>query len=506
MKIFFLTVILAFHISPLFAQIQWQKCLGGSNDEAANSIQQTFDGGYIVAGYSLSNDGDLTVNHGEGDYWVVKLMPSGNIQWQKSLGGSGDDDGSYIRQTFDSGYIVAGKSASDDGDVSGNHGSSDYWVVKLSPSGNIQWQKSPGGTANDFATSIRQTTDSGFIIVGLSNSSDGDVTTNHGNFDYWVVKIAATGAIQWQKTFGGSDYEVATSVRQTLDGGYIVAGYTPSNDGDVTGNHGGNDCWIVKLSSSGSIQWQKCYGGSDNDYAMAIEQTSDSGYIVAGGSNSTDGDVSGNHGSDDCWILKLSSTGSIQWQECLGGSGSDAAESIQQTFDGGYIVTGATYSNDDEVSGNHGANDFWVVKLSSSGILLWQKCLGGTGNEIAWAIQQTADGNYIVAGYTFSNDDDVTGYHRGQDEWVVKLNDITAVNNITINPVISILPNPTTDIVYIKGAVPANIQLYNLTGQLIKQANNADKISLSELPNGMYFIRLFSNQGELLYQDKIVKQ
>ncbi|HEX5651715.1 MAG TPA: hypothetical protein VFX58_01495, partial [Chitinophagaceae bacterium] len=215
--------------------------------------------------------------------------------------------------------------------------------------------------------------------------------------------------IQWQKAMGGSGYEGASSIQQTTDGGYIVAGITGSNDGDVSGSHGVWDYWIVKLAATGNIQWQRCLGGSGQDYASSIEQTTDGGYIVAGSSYSNDGDVSGNHGVSDAWIVKLAASGNIQWQRCLGGSDVEGAYSIEQTTDGGYIVSGSTSSNDGDVSGNHGVSEAWIVKLDATGNIQWQRCLGGSGDEGAYSIEQTTDGGYIVSGSTSSNDGDVSG-------------------------------------------------------------------------------------------------
>ncbi len=253
---------------------------------------------------------------------------------------------------MDGGYIVAGKSSSNDGDVTNHHGSigsMDYWVVKLDSTGTIQWQKCLGGTYGEVGYSIQQTDDDGYIVAGYSSSNDGDVTNNHGSVDYWVVKLDSLGTIQWQKCLGGSRDEEGYSIQQTADGGYIVAGSTYSKDGDVTNNHGKSDYWVVKLDSTGTIQWQKCLGGTHDDEALSIQQTADGGYIVAGDSGSNDGDVTNNHGKTDYWIVKLDSTGIIQWQKCLGGSSYDEALSIQQTADGGYIVAGGTESHDGDV-------------------------------------------------------------------------------------------------------------------------------------------------------------
>jgi len=405
--------------------IVWQKTFGG-NLFNANSIKQTTDGGYVFAGWSRAN---YSGNHGGYDFWVVKLDSSGTEVWEQNLGGSGNELAYSIQQTTDGGYIVAGESD----DATGNHGNTDYWIVKLDSSGNIIWQKSLGGSGGETAYSIQQTNDGGYIVAGTSTSTDGDVTGNHGNGDYWIVKLDSSGNIIWQKSLGGSGNDYAQSIQQTSDGGYIVAGTSTSNDGDVTGHHGAagvpgvngvSDYWIVKLDSSGNIIWQKSLGGSDDDIVTSIQQTTDGGYIVAGYSWSTDGDVTGNHGNGDYWIVKLDSSGNIIWQKSLGGSGNDYASSIQQTTDGGYIVAGTSWSNDGDVTGHHGAagvTDYWIVKLDSSGNIIWQKSLGGSNTDGAHSIQQTTDGGYVVAGDSFSNDGDVTNGSSGGLVWVVKL-------------------------------------------------------------------------------------
>ncbi|MDD3713087.1 MAG: hypothetical protein PHZ28_06310, partial [Candidatus Izemoplasmatales bacterium] len=270
--------------------IEWQKCLGGTNDDRAYSIQQTSDGGFIVASITGSNDGDVSGNHGYDDAWVVKLNSSGNIEWQKCLGGTSYDVANSIQQTSDGGFIVSGYTGSNDGDVSGKYGATDYWIVKLNSSGDIEWQKCLGGIYDDFAYSIQQTNDGGFIVAGFKESNESDMSGNHGAIDALVVKLNSSGDIEWQKCLGGTDYDSAHSIQQISDGGFIVAGRTRSNNGDVSGNHGACDGWVVKLNSSGDIEWQKCLGGTDNDYANSIQQTSDGGFIVAGGTWSNDGD------------------------------------------------------------------------------------------------------------------------------------------------------------------------------------------------------------------------
>ncbi len=240
----------------------------------------------------------------------------------------------------------------------------------------IQWEKSLGGTSYDECFGIEKTTDSGYIAVGYTNSNDGDVSGFHGsttNSDGWVVKLNSSGTILWQKTLGGLGTDVANMVQQTADSGFVVAGYSESNDIYVYGNHGLTDYWVVKLNDTGGIQWQKLYGGSDNDQASAIRQTFDGGYIVTGTSFSVDGQVTGNHGFEDIWVVKLNDTGAIQWEVSLGGSGHELAGDIQQTADSGYIVASYSTSSDGDLTVNYGSYDDWIVKLSKTGSILWQK-------------------------------------------------------------------------------------------------------------------------------------
>jgi hypothetical protein len=508
----------AFSIGQQAPAIEWQKCLGGTFFDQANSIQQTNDGGYIVGGKTFSNDSDVIGNNGLWDAWVVKLDPVGNFQWQKCLGGTNDDFVFSIQQTIDDGYIVAGYTKSTNGDVSGNHGGvDDAWIVKLDTVGNIQWQKCLGGTGSEQANAIKQTADGGYIVVGFTTSNDGDVSGNHSsNSDCWVVKLDASGNIQWQKCLGGTNFEIASAIQQTSDGGYVVAGITNSNDGDVSGNHGGNDYWVAKLDAVANLQWQKCMGGTNNDYNFSIQQTIDGGYIAAGYTQSNDGNVSGNHGYNDSWIVKLNGVGNLQWQKCLGGTSKDVSNTILQTNDGEYVVVGYTQSNDGDVSGNHfpGYSDCWVVKLDTGANLLWQKCLGGTDYDFAYSMQQTTDGGYIVAGYTASNDGDISGYHGGQDMWIVKLypDSTTGMDNLQFtNSELNVFPNPAKYELTITGYTLNNgnaiIKMYDVLGNEVynKTVNNATvNVNTNNLSPGMYIVQI--NTGSTISRSRFVKE
>ncbi len=414
LKIFVTSTFLLATLLGISQNLPWKKTYGGSNFEEALSVSGTTDGGCIVVGESESTDGYVSGNHGDADYWIIKLNASGDTVWEKSLGGSNFDWATSVIQTSDGGYIVAGSSGSNDGDVSGNHGYFDFWIVKLNASGDTVWKKTFGDTLYDVAFSIKQTTDDGYIIAGY-------LSIDINNADYLIIKLNSSGDLLWQKTFGGSHTEEANSIIQTSDGGFIVAGYSNSSDGDVTGHHDMEDFWILKLDDSGNLQWQRSLGGNSVDVAKSIIQTSDGGYVVAGYSTSSDGDVTGNHGNEDYWVVKLDNSGNIQWQKSLGGSSWDYAYSVIETPDGGFIVAGYSSSTDGDVTGNHGNEDYWIVKLDSNGNFLWDKSFGGSADDLAYSISQSADGGYFIAGRTFSNDGDVTGNHGDYDYWVVKM-------------------------------------------------------------------------------------
>ncbi len=396
------------------SELQWQKCLGGSDRDEANSIIQTTDGGYAIAGFTNSNDGDVSGNHGKTDAWIVKLSEVGELEWQRCFGETSLDKARSIIQTADDGYVIAGHTYIVDPDPNSLKGY-DALVVKLSSSGDVQWQKHIGESRVDYPESIIQTTDGGYAITGRTESNDSDAV-------FWILKLSSSGDVQWQKSFGGSAWDEARSIIQTTDGGYAIAGRTESSDGDVSGNHGGYDAWIVKLSEVGELEWQRCIGGRYLDYAESIIQTTDGGYTIAGFTMSNDGDVIGNHGNSDAWIVKLSAAGKLEWQRCLGGTMEDKAYSIIQTADGNYAITGLTNSSDGDVSYNNGGvYDAWVVKLSLIGDIQWEKCFGGNKSDIAYSIIQTADLGYSIAGTTRSSDGDVSGRHGDIDAWVVKL-------------------------------------------------------------------------------------
>ena len=399
--------------------IIWQKTFGGSLEDVVESGQQTSDGGFIMAGRSYSNDGDVTGNHGDCDFWVVKTNASGGIQWQKTYGGSGYDEAHCIKQTRDGGYIVVGLTASSDGDINTFRGYCDFWVIKINQAGIIEWQKTYGGFDYDAATSVVITPDGAYVIAGKSRSTDGDVTGNHGGTDFWLIKIGSSGILQWQKSFGGTEDDWANTVVQTVNGGFMLAGFTSSGNGDVTGFHGMSDFWLVKTDASGTMEWEKTYGGSSSEEVKCIQQTTDNGYVFTGWSYSVDGDKTGYRGGGDYWVVKTDQSGTIQWQKTFGGINDDIPDCVQQTTDGGYLVCGWGDGNGGDITGNHGYGDCWVVKTDYAGKLIWQKSYGGTNGDGANHIQQTSNGGLIIFGSSESPDGDLTKNRGRFDNWLI---------------------------------------------------------------------------------------
>ncbi|GAB4286148.1 MAG: hypothetical protein Kow0068_11690 [Marinilabiliales bacterium] len=296
------------------------------------------------------------------DYWIVRTDSIGNILWENTYGGSSTDNPHSVCNTYDHGYVMAGYSESTNGDVSGNHGSEDFWVIKVDSLGSIVWENSFGGTGDDRARSVIETLDKVIVVAGFSNSNNGDVSGNHGNYDYWIIKLDSLGNLLWQKSFGGSNEDKAYGIRETDDKGYIVARYSYSSDGNVSGNYGACDFWMLKLNSIGDLEFKINFGGTGVDKGYSITEPSMDNFVISDESNSTDGQVTGNHGNYDIWVVKITLLDNLfvlDWEKALGGSlDDDRAYYIITTNDQGYALCGTSKSSDGDLNNNYGDYDF----------------------------------------------------------------------------------------------------------------------------------------------------
>jgi hypothetical protein len=347
----------------------------------SKTFNKTFGGSGADYAYSVQQTTDggyilagYTASFGAGDddAWLIKTDADGNKVWDTTFGGSEGDCAWAVQKTSDGGYILAG------GTDSFGAGYVDAWLIKTDANGIEQWNKTFGGSDYDEAWSVQQTSDGGYILAGITWSFGA------GRCDAWLIKTDADGNKVWDRTFGGSEGDNAFAVQQTSDGGYILAGSTQSFGAGYV------DAWLIKTDANGIEQWNKTFGGLGVDEAWSVQQTSDGGYILDGKTSSFGA------GSSDAWLIKTDANGNKIWDRTFGGSSSDYAYAVQQTSDGGYILAGATYSF------GVGASDAWLIKTDANGKKQWNKTFGGLGGDEAWSVQQTSDGGYILGGITTS--------------------------------------------------------------------------------------------------------
>ena len=468
--------------------VQWAKCFGGSGVDGAVAVENAWGGGFVIGGTTASADGDVTGNHSDGDGFVVKTDNSGNLVWAKCYGGSAPDrilSISKTRSETDSGYIITGATLSDLGPGTTYHGMDDVWVIMIDVSGNVKWQKTFGGSLNDLGCTVRQTPDGGYIVAGQVGSVDGDVTGNHGMNDYWLLKLDGQGNLVWQKAIGGSLDEYWLTLDLTYDRGFIMAGYGTSSDGDASNIIGMSDYWVVKLDSTGTIQWEKNYGGWNIDHATSVHQTRDSGYILSGKS-SFNPENNGNYHS----VLKIDKNGALQWS-----SGPWITWDLVPAKAGGYL---AVYLD---------TTGFVLNKIDDSGSLAWTKTLaGGVGGGIGEGIVQADDGGYVVVGSTYANGGLVTGHHGLSDMWVVKLAPDPAgfADPAITRSGIRFYPNPVSEEIIFSERV--NVKLLSYTGQLLADEHAVRTLDVNAYPSGLYFLMFFDDKGQLVQQEKMIRQ
>jgi len=355
----------------------WTKTFETKHQSYGRSVQQTTDGGYIITGATNSIGGDSM------NVYLLKTDASGIEQWTKTFGGT-DDRGNSVQQTADGGYIIVGETSS-----FGN-GSIDVYLIKTDGSGIEQWTKTFGGTDNDYGNSVQQTTDGGYIITGITDTNITGMTERY----FYLLKTDASGIEQWTKTFFWLGYNgVGNSVQQTTDGGYIITGEA------ITSYGGYANVYLIKTDANGIEQWSKDFsGGNWNDIGYSVQQTTDGGYIVTGVTQEFKGQplVLGD-GYGDVYLLKTDGNGIEQWAKTYG-AGQELGKSVQQTTDGGYIITGIT--NTFSVNGN---GNVYLLKTDGNGAEQWSRAFVGEGSSFGNSVQQTSDGGYIITGTTCNN-------------------------------------------------------------------------------------------------------
>lgn len=582
--------------------ILWEKTLGGKQADYLMDLVPTADYGFILAGSSLSvKSGNKSHNNsGDLDYWIWKMKEDGNLDWQKSIGGSGSDLLQSVSMTSDGGFILGGVSSSlgmtkegkKDGDkIDACRGGNDFWIVKLNAKGDQQWQKTIGGIGQENLQSIQQTKEGGYIIGGSSDSNKSSEKTSNcfGNMDYWIIKLDPTGKIEWQKTFGGVYLDLLRSIEQTKDGGYIVGGYSnsPSSGNKLDNTRGDGDYWVLRLDSKGQEIWQKTIGGKQDDQLYVVHQTQDGNFILGGNSNSSPSHEKNTTNQDgiDFWVLKLDPDGIIIWQHSYSAGSVDLLTSLVENKDstlliggfikgepkqtknkGGLLLNNGAPSTDiaalkeegknkarelidenikkgeakaakiapsdnktfnlikdkvkDELketiknnlentlssldgssdkssklsvpSIKSGTGDFVALKISVDGEELWRKSLETDGDDVLKKAIETRDGGYVLAGTTLSEKS-----NGGADFWIVKLKD--AMKLTEDKAVIEAVPNPTsafTNVIVGYDFDKGTASVHDLMGRQLQEfavTSRTVPIDLSQLPEGIYIVTISAN-------------
>ncbi len=522
--------------------ITWQRTIGGNNTDKLTSMVQTLDGGMVLCGYSNSNiSGDKLQNavNNTYDFWIVKLGLSGVTQWSKTYGGNDRDLYPSIIQTKDSGYLIAGSSISPTSGTKTENAineSFDYWAIKLDKSGNKVWDNTIGGIQFEKMATVLESS-SGYFLCGSSNSSDGyDKTlSNEGSSlwpDYWLVKLnKKNGAIIWDSTYGSKNRDALATAKITSDGGIILGGtsYSPSY-GDKSEDFLGNgDYWIIKLDSLGRKQWDKTLGGSLSDYLTSIDVVSNTGYILAGYSNSP---ASFNkkencRGVTDYWIVKIDNSGNLLWDKTYGGKNEDYATSVK--FNNGHYLVGG-YSNSaisgDKTTALKGGMDFWTLILDSKGKIIEQNTWGGSSDDLLINYIPIGTNQYLLAGTSYSpkskdKKDNTVGNTGNSDYWIFrispagtiaqeKVTELPAENskaeNIKTQLLLDVNPNPVKNALNINYSIAAaqniSFSVYSNSGKLINQQilmqpNGNITLDFSAQTAGIYYAVLQSGTSSI---------
>ena len=417
----------------------WERTYGGIADDYGLSIMQVFDGGFIISGYTSS------FSLGDYDVYLIRTDAKGDTIWTRTYGGSSNDYGYSVTQTSDSGYIISGWTESF------GVGWYDVYLVRTNSVGDTMWTRTYGGSDRDWGHSVAQTSDGGYIIAGWTHSF------GLGEDDVYLIKTDADGDTIWTRTYGGSACDRGKSVEQTSDGGYIVVGYTESF------GIGSSDVYLIKINPEGDILWTCTYGGSDSDWGRSVAQISDGGYIIAGRTYSFGA------GEDDVYLIRTDADGDTIWTHTYGGSIYDHGRSVAQISDGGYIITGRTYSF------GAGEWDVYLIRTDADGDSIWTCTYGGSGRDEGRSVDQTSDGGYIITGGTSS-------FGSGSyDVYIVKIDSDDILeweSTIPLTLSLSAFPNPFNSSCAITVSENANVEVFDLRGKRICTHNVGARHSL----------------------------
>ena len=487
-----------------------------------------------------------------------------STQWQRTYGGSGGDNGRQIIALSSGGYVVAATSSSNDGDVIGcDQQGINIWLAHLDPLGAIVWQRCFGGSGNEICFDLIQTMDEGYIVVGSTNSTDGDISTPLGGQDIWALKVDSDGVLVWESTLGGTAGDQCRGVVEDLNGFIYVFGLTPSIE--LPGYHppNGYDYYLAKLTPAGELVQQRCYGGSENDASYSVQISNDGQIVMTGATNSTDGDVIGG-GDAQTWILAVDDELNIQWQRTLlhtggiasgftakgssnelhvlggalagegelvstwgdfdlyaveldqelnvtrsrsyGGSDQDLITRLLPSDEGGLLSIGFTFSQDGQIVDPKGLQDAWLVSLDDTLGLKWMKNFGGSLNDAFGGGAYCSDGGIILVGISHSNDGDLTANQGAGDIWVVKLGpDGVGLEEARAEAAFRIFPNPANDLVSIEwNRDVTELQVIDALGRTVHEQGNLlgqqrHQLNVADWASGVYTIRLNGAEGQRGY-------
>lgn len=513
------------HCASYAQDILWEKSYGGKQAEHLLDAQPTADYGFILAGASLSKKSGNKdeENIGDLDYWIWKMDEHGELDWQKSLGGSGPDLLYSIRNTNDGGFIIAGTSESSKGFSKSNEalGKEDIWVMKMNAKGGEEWQCTLGGPGQDLVKAVVQTKDGGYIIGGSSASPislkvrKGDTDPygkrhdNLGGLDFWIIKLDSKGKVAWQRTLGGQYTDILESIEPTNDGGFIVGGYTnsPSSTDKALDGFGEGDYWVLKLDKNGDTEWQQVLGGEQDDHIACVTQANDGGYILAGNSASaaTGNKSRSNKSGTDFWVVKLDEKGEILWQRTYNTGKVDVLTSLVENKDSTILLGGYAQS---EVTGHavkkdkNEINDYIAIKISAEGEELWKQTVGSNGEDRLRKLIETRDGDYILAGTSDGaySKDKYSG-KGGHDFWVVKLGDKQKKKKEEKRTQIEAIPNPAgdyTNIIVTFEFTKGTASVYDLSGRQLQSFEVSSRtipLSMGSYPEGVYIVEVRTDKG-----------